>query len=586
MATSFNLSTYETQKQTLDNIREFRKTFLTQSKWTIFPFYCSNGAIDITNNSYKSLNYRINDASSFERIFLGNESILYVWKNSTKLTIEKQGDEFHTKEYKVGSLINANEVSRNYNLTFGNTKSWTTESTNEIHTMMIMGEKFNISDEYNVYVIKNNTNQSISNANVDNQDNQLFYISNLTNIYSFTNNKDAIAQVITFSSLNERLQSSGQTEQQSILFSASGSGYAFPFRDDNNKWILNKTYLTNVGTKAVNFNSFGPSALMGIKFYGYPILQNSLPIISEDGTTAKDKVYNIRPLNFAWDGKNWDNTEAPNKKGILIGLANKLYSQKNLKPESLMGYIQGKTTGYTNITNWLTYLKEKFNFLTQNQFYGILDCSSTPLDEINDKLVFYDDDLNFTRVANTLNVNNNSYFVLPNDKAPNSPFYNSDGLENNGTDNFNNIFLKANTSTFQDIVNVNSYFYHNILQVILQSDRVINFGSVIWPALGKFLNYLDLGIPFPLHFQKKTADLPQMVEICAFMSGIYAKIGNLLFGTSGNLLSLDQFTSDDTVGKITGASVSSQSYMLTLTDKIKTKLVLADSNGVYFIVKW
>ncbi|WP_281749583.1 IS1595 family transposase [Spiroplasma ixodetis] len=103
-----------------------------QSHWKIFPFIINNGAIPLTETGYKPINSKISDFGQYELILTGNNPVVCIWKNSTKIYQKNKGkineethkvngqDEFYTKQYKIDDYWNAYLIDDTSGVDFSN----------------------------------------------------------------------------------------------------------------------------------------------------------------------------------------------------------------------------------------------------------------------------------------------------------------------------------------------------------------------------------------------------------------------------------------------------------------------------------
>ncbi|WP_342218085.1 hypothetical protein [Spiroplasma endosymbiont of Amphimallon solstitiale] len=229
------------------------------SYWKIFPFIINNGAISLTETGYKPINSKISDFGQYELILTGTTPVVCIWKNSTKIYQKNKGkidpithkpsgqDEFYTKQYKIGDYWNAYLIDDTSGVDFSNLPNnqiFKTVQTKRQYTLVMFEEHITIDDYLQFFVVFNDENENIGGNSGKNQDRQLLYISNVTNYYSPYNGAFSM-QVLTFSSLNDRVVSTGQNTLDFVQYAIGGSGYAFP-TIEKGKVTLNRTLVHRV----------------------------------------------------------------------------------------------------------------------------------------------------------------------------------------------------------------------------------------------------------------------------------------------------------------------------------------------------
>ncbi|WP_252320069.1 hypothetical protein [Spiroplasma endosymbiont of Lariophagus distinguendus] len=137
-------------------------------------------------------------------------------------------------------------------------------------------EHITIDDYLQFFCVFNDENENIGGNSGKNQDRQLLYISNVTNYYSPYNGAFSM-QVLTFSSLNDRVVSTGQNTLDFVQYASPGSGYAFPTIQQG-KVTLNRTLMRDIGVRYSHRQSYGLELLSSCYYYGRPIIQGQEPI--------------------------------------------------------------------------------------------------------------------------------------------------------------------------------------------------------------------------------------------------------------------------------------------------------------------
>jgi|GEM_PF-4298184 len=173
------------------------------------------------------------------------------------------------------------------------------------------------------------------------------YISNITNKYDPYTNK-FYCQIITLSSVNDRVSSSGMTLQSFLQYGAPGSGYAFP-KFINKKLQFNKELMRNIGVRYTHRQFYGLEALCSISYFGRPIIQGEIPIQIEDKELYEQKVFASRRLFIAGNNQ-FSTTDIKNNGGLYAGLNDKITT--NSHPETTFyNIMDAKPTGFKNYSD-------------------------------------------------------------------------------------------------------------------------------------------------------------------------------------------------------------------------------------------
>ncbi|WP_338987738.1 hypothetical protein [Spiroplasma endosymbiont of Dasysyrphus albostriatus] len=302
------------------------------SYWKIFPFVINNGAIPLTETSYKPINSKISDFGQYELILTGTTPVVCIWKNSTKIYQKNKGkineethkvngqDEFYTKQYKIGDYWNAYLIDDTSGVDFSNLPNnqiFKTVQTKRQYTLVMFEEHITIDDYLQFFCVFNDENENIGGNSGKNQDRQLLYISNVTNYYSPYNGAFSM-QVLTFSSLNDRVVASGQNTLDFVQYASPGSGYAFPTIQQG-KVTLNRTLMRDIGVRYSHRQSYGLELLSSCYYYGRPIIQGQEPIQQNNEEIFESKIFASRRL-FIAGNNDYSTTEVKNNGGLLAGI--------------------------------------------------------------------------------------------------------------------------------------------------------------------------------------------------------------------------------------------------------------------------
>lgn len=150
--------------------------------------------------------------------------------------------------------------------------------------------------------------------------------------------------MITFSSVNDRIETTGLSTYNFIQPSAPGSGYAFPSIKDGVVG-LNRTLMRDIGVQYGNVQFYNLANLGCIKIIGHPVLQGNTPFLRPDGR-YETKVYAPRRLFFAGDNNN-STTGVTNNAGVLPGINDTLNT--NSHPETtFVNCVNATMSGYLN----------------------------------------------------------------------------------------------------------------------------------------------------------------------------------------------------------------------------------------------
>ncbi len=548
-----------------------------QSHWKIFPFIINNGAIPLTETGYKPINSKISDFGQYELILTGNTPVVCIWKNSTKIYQKNKGkkepethkvtgqDEFYTKEYKIGDYWNAYLIDDTSGVDFSNLPNnqiFKTVQTKRQYTLVMFEEHITIDDYLQFFVVFNDENENIGGNSGKNQDRQLLYISNVTNYYSPYNGAFSI-QVLTFSSLNDRVISSGQNTLDFVQYASPGSGYAFPTIQQG-KVTLNRTLMCDIGVRYSHRQSYGLELLSSCYYYGRPIIQGQKPIQQNNEEIFESKVFASRRLFIAGNNEK-STTDIKNNGGLLARINDKITTSSH--PETTFyNIMDAKPTGFTNFKNFTEWLKTSLNFqdnlFVTKDFKGMLSFDKDKAIKSNGTAIgnakfFWDSEWNINNLTGNYNVDMSSNFKY---KDPDTHL-----IIGSPTVDYSKISQKYMSA----ILNFNSVVFSPLIQMPYDSNQWLPFALSDIPLIGKLLNALTLGIWSSWVITQNVQQYKKMLYFNGFMSAFFTSNLENIIG-NGGLIPLNAFTNDNdfTIGKLLGANVSTTAMTMKLSDRV------------------
>lgn len=570
-----------------------QRVITTFQHWKIFPFEIRSGVVNSTEAGYKPNNSVITDYGRFEKIFTGMESILCTWRNSTFIYQKNKGtklddgtytgqDQFYTKRYKVGDYwdgINLEDVS---SVDFGNLQPeqsagqymFSTMETKRSYTIMTIGETITANDKLQFFVVFNDNNENIVSGNADsgNQDRQWLYISNLMNYYSpYVPDKIAY-QIITFSSVNDAVETTGQSVYNFIQTAAPGSGYAFPSIKDG-VVSVNKTLMRDIGVRFSNLQMYTLGALSSVRLVGHPVLQGNRPVLQPDGT-YETQLFTPRNLFFA--GKNDLATNSKNNAGIWPCVNDNLNT--NSHPETtLYNMVNVKATGMLNYKDWTDYLAaNSYAIFTDKTFKGFATSAYTETTNSNGKRTapelfqtntypFWDSDW-MMEYGKTTEEGGLGSPIYPTSTNIWFRYKDENRLVGGQT------FTFERSMTFSEVLNYNSLLFTPLLQLPLQVNQWLPFALNSIPFVGKMLSILTLGIPIGFVVSQSRDDYAVMPYFNGFISKPQYDLMNSLFPIKDDTsyIPINFFTNKGggSYGQFIGSSVSTMGLCMQLSDRL------------------
>ncbi len=269
-------SNVESKQKALANKPNPANTIL-RNKVAVFPFIIRSGFVNLTEKGYVDRNAEPSNYGFFQKLFIGNESIIATWENSTSL-IKPQNKNYYEYDFHLGLKYFGQVIDGMYN------KSIEVEDVNIDGDFMGMKYSSNITLRFNV-------NQKFANADSNfypyEMDmfklytipqlslNKWYYISNVETIYNDANTEIIMCEV-TFSSLDDKLQQSGYAVEQYINYAAPGEPYAKPIieylENGSKEIILDPNCLNVSGIKYIQIELEGANALSGVQVQGRDIV--------------------------------------------------------------------------------------------------------------------------------------------------------------------------------------------------------------------------------------------------------------------------------------------------------------------------
>ena len=271
-------SNVESKQKALSNKPNPANTIL-RNKVAVFPFIIRSGFVNLTEKGYVDRNAEPSNYGFFQKLFIGNESIIATWENSTSL-VKPRSKNYYEYDFHLGSKYFGQVIDGMYN------KSIEVEDVNTDGDFMGMKYSSNITLRFNVNQKFANADSNFYPYEVDMFKlytipqlslNKWYYISNVETIYNDANTEIIMCEV-TFSSLDDKLQQSGYAVEQYINYAAPGEPYAKPvieYLENGTKEIILDPGCLNVsGIKYIQIELEGANALSGVQIQGRDIVYN------------------------------------------------------------------------------------------------------------------------------------------------------------------------------------------------------------------------------------------------------------------------------------------------------------------------
>ncbi|MFJ1522396.1 hypothetical protein [Spiroplasma sp. ald] len=439
---------------------------------------------------------------------------------------------------------------------FGEYTAWYLDRTITIETTY----NFQREDFLRFYLV------SLQSDKEDVDDNLLMFISNAQPKYNDLN--ELVYWNITFSYVKDYINTTGQTIQQFVQFSAAGEGYVIPkiIWDDlgiPKDYEINEKFTGDNGIKSIQLTLLGNNGFTAPVIFGRPI---------EKLGKWNEKVYPQRRLFI-------DNLKMPVADSLT----------KSSKPLTTYLLTNGIPAINGQYDNWLKRKQGQSNQEVKKNYEGYLNTDRKLTQATNpNNLIVKDVALNYKGNAvinKDFDVRANGYFKY------------------NEAIGHNTINPSKNRGQLKDMLNLFSVMVNHIISLPIDITESIAWTQRDIPIVGKFLNAISLGIPiYWKTIDKNTNNLYPNIN-----NGIPLFIGksNYTFydesywpivedntrpqsKNQGNI-PLDAFiyNTQDEVNDIIGTSASNTSWAFTLTDKItasrwnkKTKQEISKQNWI------
>lgn len=232
-------------------------------KINVYKFKKVSGAIRLTNEGERGLNYSNDSFRQTTNIYTGRNPITVVWEGSTKLIVKENNKII--KETKIGTYYELYFNSpNNTQLVVDNVNILNKDYVNSYinRDITLYSYDWNPSDndilDY-VYLIFDKRNQSL----------QWLEISSIEPYYH-ENTKKHIYTTINFENVNLKYSRTGKTLIDFIQLGAIGEGYCFPKEDEEGNVSLDQDKLlrTNQGVNQIQFDFNGGTGNSSFLFWG------------------------------------------------------------------------------------------------------------------------------------------------------------------------------------------------------------------------------------------------------------------------------------------------------------------------------
>lgn len=529
------------------------------------PFKIILGAINSTEAGSKPPTSTPNDFNTFSKIFTGREAILAVWKNSFDLIepdlttgINATGK----KLLKVGDVFYGNVISDQLGISY----SASPQNNAFIQEQAIKNVVINIPNEsknfhfinnlldnmYHLYMIP-----EINAVKTDTSyetDRQWYYLEVATKTYNNDTKEVAFIQA-TFSSLNDKLATSGLAINQYVQLGAVGEPIAIPALDLNKNIILDPNYLTPRPVTHAQVTFYGTVGKIAIGLWGRNINKT-------DGKTINmNPTHLIFPLNY----------QASTFDPVSF----------NALPETNYVLTVGAKSTVDTYQQWAETIAPMYDDNSKKTFEGhiLTDVAKTTdtnkLDDTGKYTPYWEN-----KFLNNITLDQNKFFTIGN---PYFVYFNQDNKKLRGQ--ISGYII--NNLKFKNLRNLNAlmYFLYNSLNEIPKSVReTVKIQLNTIPAFGSFFNFFTGGMNIGF---KKVSNLliPQFNIVNFFMSAeLYRFYTNVIYSkkTEKNIMPYDIFRNGtpDEVTALLGTSSHMTSFTFNLTDNINLSTYDIDSNNI------
>ena len=593
--------------------------------YEICPFTIILGAVNTTERGYKNLYSIPTDYTSFSKVFTGDEALIAVWDNSYKIHKQENPNEgstdpndyYGTKIFQIGTIFKGLLLRDNITLNFtpsAQNSGFTQEQMTKNVTIIVKNDEqnkvlFNNLSSYffklfmiprlNIFIdpidgkSKNHVpNEANPTVNVDKQ---WYYLASVNKVWE--RNKRRIAYIMMeFSSLNDKLSTSGLAINQYVQTGGPGEKCALPtISEDNDDIILNHEFLHFLPITHIQITFYGSVAFSSVVFFGRTI-KNEDDILLLEKITPPHLLF---PYNF----------QAP------------IYDRLSLKGIAQNDYyiVWGCLTIDSYFNDWRTQIaaeqlfdetnKKEFEghfrstkSITRNtnptQQEGTPKYSNDPDDDPNyfnqkkhkpywSPVAFAN--LNAADYDQEFNISGNQYFqytdaddhtiVIPQFKGNESHFkFNYKDIPSSNLNQFNNL-------------NMFSHFLNNTmyqLPIDVRETTSITLNSL--PIVGSFLNRLFGGLS--VGFKKTIAEYSNAPSFFSLMNcSNYDSIVDTLYAIStktadnitryipiktqnntyNGIIPLNVFdNSENQIASLLGTASTANAFVFDLTDRIST----------------
>ncbi|WP_338986868.1 hypothetical protein [Spiroplasma endosymbiont of Dasysyrphus albostriatus] len=535
---------------------EIEKDF-TQNKdlqFRVCPFTIILGAINSTNGGYKPPTSIPNDYTSFSKIFTGREAIQAVWDHSYYPIQDKDNPDLAYKQLQIGDVFYGNILSDQLGITYSATpanNAFIQEQAIKNVVINIPNEKKNfnfinniVANLYKLYMIPEinkviNTDKSIK---VDRQ----WYILEVASKTYNNENKELAYIQCTFSSLNDKLATSGLAINQYVQLGAPGDPVALPALDENNNIVLDGNYLTPLPVTHCQVSFYGSVKPISIALWGRDI------DISDNTKEHKYRQYPTKLL-FPWQYQ--CSTYDP-------------VSFQALPETNYVLTVRGEST-MDSYQDWQKVISPNYDDGATKHYEGHLRTNvektkNTNKVDVSNRLVNYWDN-NF---LNGAEIEDYNYATAGN---PYFQYYNKNNKKFIGNTHYN-----MNNNKFKQLNTINAlhYFIYNpISEIPLTPRETIKINLNTIPVFGSFMNVFVGGLDIGAKLSSNLL-IPQFPYINGLISAeLYNFYTTLLYSsqsTNPALIPLDVFRNDtpDTIQSVLGTASHMTSFTFNLTDKL------------------
>lgn len=546
---------------------EIEKDF-TQNKDLQFrfcPFKIILGAINSTETGYKPPTSVPNDFNSFSKIFTGREAILAVWKNSFDLIEPNLTTGINAtgkKVLKVGDVFYGNVISDQLGISYSASPS----NSAFIQEQAIKNVVINIPNELKNFDFINNLLDNmyhlymipeINAVKTDTSyetDRQWYYLEVATKTYNNDTKEIAFIQA-TFSSLNDKLATSGLAINQYVQLGAVGEPIALPALDLNKNIILDSNYLTPRPVTHAQVTFYGTVGSIAIGLWGRNI------------NKTDNKEINMNPTHLIFPLNYQASTYDPISFSAL--------------PETNYVLTVGAKSTVDTYQQWQETIAPMYDDNSKKTFEGhiLTDVAKTTdtnkLDDTEKYTPYWDN-----KFLNNVALDTDKFFTLGN---PYFVYFNQNTKKLRGQ--ISGYII--NNLKFKNLRNLNAlmYFIYNSMNEIPLSVReTVKIQLNTIPVFGSFFNGFTGGMNIGF---KKVSNLliPRFDTVNFLMSAeLYKFYTNVIYSSAKekNIMPYDVFRNGtpDELPAMLGTSSHMTSFTFNLTDNINLSTYDIDNNNI------